>query len=61
MEVKSDSKDLAQVIDLAEAKIRSKEWANGRGDIEGVPKYFIDQARRMESTYGTKVVVFEGK
>ena len=40
--------------------MRSKEWANGRGDIEGVPQYFIAQAERISKQYGAKLVVYEG-
>jgi leucyl aminopeptidase len=40
--------------------MRSKEWANGRGDIEGVPQYFISQAERISKQYGAKLVVYEG-
>lgn len=47
-------------MSLAESKIRSKEWANGRGDIEGTPQYFIKQAQRIGEQFGVKVVVIEG-
>jgi hypothetical protein len=30
-----------EVISLAEARNRSREWANGRGDIEGSPEFFL--------------------
>ena len=32
------------IVRLAEARNRSKEWANGRGDEDGVPQYFEKQA-----------------
>lgn len=32
---------LQQVLSLAEAQNRSREWANGRGDVEAVPVYFL--------------------
>lgn len=47
-------------MSLTESKIRSKEWANGRGDIEGTPQYFIKQAQRIGEQFGVKVVVIEG-
>ena len=49
IQVKSDTKDWAKILNLVESKIRSKEWANGRGDVEGVPRFFIDQAKRISS------------
>lgn len=38
--IKEGSKCAEHIIKLAEAKNRSKEWANGRGDIQGTPAYF---------------------
>jgi hypothetical protein len=58
--VKTDTKSLDQILNLVESKLRSKEWANGRGDIEGVPQYFISQGKRISKTYGVKIVVYEG-
>jgi leucyl aminopeptidase len=58
--VKSDTKSLDLIVNLAESRNRSKEWANGRGDVEGVPQYFIKQAKRISQTYGVKLVVYEG-
>ena len=40
VDVKLDVKCGTHIIKLAEAKNRAKEWANGRGDIEGTPAYF---------------------
>jgi len=45
---------------LVESKLRSKEWANGRGDIEGIPQYFINQAKRISENNGVKLVVYQG-
>lgn len=61
IQVKSDTKSWEQILNLAESKIRSKEWANGRGDIEGTPQFFIKQANRIGESYGVKVVVIEGE
>lgn len=49
-----------QILNLAESKLRSKEWANGRGDIEGIPQYFINQAKRISENNGVKLVVYQG-
>ena len=59
--VKTGTKSWELILNLVEARNRSKEWANGRGDIEGVPQYFIKQAKRISETYGTKLTVFEGE
>ena len=40
VDLKKDMKSAKHIIKLAEAKNQSKEWANGRGDIEGTPAYF---------------------
>ena len=29
-----------RVVSLAEALNKAREWANGRGDIEGTPQFF---------------------
>ena len=58
--VKGDTKSLDLVMNLVESRNRSKEWANGRGDIEGIPQYFIKQSKRISETYGAKLVVYEG-
>lgn len=58
--IKSTTQSIDQILNLVESKLRSKEWANGRGDIEGTPQYFIGQAKRMAETYGVKVVVIQG-
>ena len=58
--IKTDTKALDQVLNLVESKLRSKEWANGRGDIEGVPQYFVNQAKRISETYGVKMTVYQG-
>jgi hypothetical protein len=59
--VDSKSKDVDQILNHALSKIRAKEWANGRGDIEGTPQYFIKQAERISKEYGTKLTVIEGE
>ena len=38
------NKGIQSSIKLAETKNQSKEWANGRGDIEGSPAFFVEQA-----------------
>jgi leucyl aminopeptidase len=38
---------LQQVVSLAEAQNRSREWANGRGDVEAIPAYFLRVAEKL--------------
>jgi hypothetical protein len=40
--IKTGAKNIEQILKLVETRNRSKEWANGRGDIEGTPQYFVD-------------------
>jgi leucyl aminopeptidase len=61
IQIKSDTKDLDQILNLTQSKNKSKEWANGRGDIEGVPQYFINQAKRISTEHGLKLVVYQGE
>jgi leucyl aminopeptidase len=44
-----DSKmvDYESIIKLVQTKNRSKEWANSRGDEDGVPAYFEEVARNL--------------
>ena len=36
---------IEQIVILAEARNKAREWANGRGDIEGTPHYFLTLAQ----------------
>lgn len=38
--VSKDTLNFDQIIKLTEGKIRAMEYANGRGDFDGVPAYF---------------------
>ena len=41
------TKEYDQIVKLVEAKIKSREYANGRGDYDGVPAYFEAEARNF--------------
>ena len=45
MSVHKDTKDYDKILKLVEAKIRSRELANGRGDFDGVPSFFENRAK----------------
>lgn len=46
---------------LAEARNRSKEWSNGRGDEDGVPQYFEKQAHDLAKKLpSVKVTIIKG-
>jgi len=34
---------------------QTKEWANSRGDIDGVPSFFVAEAERIASETGLKL------
>jgi hypothetical protein len=42
------------------AKNQSREWANGRGDVEGVPAFFEHQAENIAKKHGVKMTVIKG-
>ena len=48
--VHKDTKDWAKILILTQAKNRSKEISNGRGDLEGTPAYF----RKMAEDFAAK-------
>lgn len=50
-----------RVINLAEAKNRAREWANGRGDVEGIPKYFRGIAESFCKEHGLELTTFTGE
>ena len=55
-----NAKDIKKVISLAEARNRSKEWANGRGDEDGVPQYFEAEANRLANQLSVEKTVIKG-
>lgn len=59
--LKEGMKDANYIIKLAESKNRSKEWANGRGDVEGTPKYFEQEAFNFSQKHpSVKVKIING-
>lgn len=55
------SPKIHRAINLAEAKNKSKELANGRGDIEGTPQYFKILAREFSLKHSLRLTMFSGK
>ena len=61
VQLKEGTKDAAHIIKLSESKNRSKEWANGRGDIEGTPAYFEHEAFKFAQKHSTvKIKIING-
>ena len=56
-----DSPKVHRAVNLAEAKNKSREWANGRGDIEGTPQYFRKLAKDFAQEHGLRITVFSGE
>lgn len=52
---------MAQIVNLVNAKNRSRELANGRGDVEGIPEYFVQQVLRIKKEYGCNVTIIKGE
>lgn len=52
---------MVHIIDLVNAKNRSRELANGRGDLEGIPEYFVGQVLRIQEQYGCKATIIKGE
>jgi len=49
-----------KIISLAEARNRAREWANGRGDIEGSPEYFLKIAETFANENEVDLTVIRG-
>jgi leucyl aminopeptidase len=54
------SPKIHRAVNLAIAKNRAREWANGRGDVEGVPKYFKGLAEAFCKENGLEITTFTG-
>lgn len=50
-----------QVLNLVQAKVQAREWANGRGDVEGSPEFFLGIAKRLAQQYGLELTVLAGE
>jgi hypothetical protein len=50
-----------EVLNLVHAKIQTREWANGRGDIEGSPEFFLNIANRIAKQYNLVLTVLVGE
>lgn len=48
-------------MNLAEAKNKTKEWTNGRGDVEGIPAYFKKLAKDFAQEYKLILTTFSGE
>ena len=49
-----------EVVNLVEARNQCREWANGRGDIEGNPTTYKRICEDFSREHGLKITVFEG-
>ena len=58
--IDASSKDYDLIVNLAVAKNRSKELANGRGDYDGVPEYFEKLSREFAQNNKLDITVFSG-
>lgn len=50
-----------RVVRLAETRNKTREWANGRGDVEGTPQYFKKLAEEFSQAHGVELTVFSGE
>ena len=51
---------MSRIIELVNARNHSRELANGRGDVEGIPEYFVKQVLRIKDEYNCEVTIFRG-
>lgn len=58
--VDASSKDYDLIINLVVAKNRSKELANSRGDVDGIPEYFEKLSREFAQKNKLDITVFSG-
>ena len=49
------------IIELIHARNHSRELANGRGDVEGIPEYFVKQVLRIKDEYNCEVTIYRGE
>ncbi len=49
-----------QIFNLVNSKNRSRELANGRGDIEGSPDYFVNFIESIKNEYNLKTHIIKG-
>jgi leucyl aminopeptidase len=58
----SSAPQAQRIVDLAHTRNQTREWANGRGDVEGTPQYFqaIAEAFAKENE-GVGVSVISGE
>lgn len=52
--------DAKKVIILAETKNQTREWGNGRGDVESVPQFFQQIAESFAKEEGLDITVISG-
>ena len=60
VEIDKESPKVHRAVNLAESKNKSREWANGRGDIEGTPQYFKKLAQDFALEHGLRITTFSG-
>lgn len=58
--IRNDQKLMSPIIALVDAKNHSRELANGRGDVEGIPEYFVKQVLRIKDEYNCEMTIFRG-
>ena len=54
------SPKIHRAVDLAQARNRAREWANGRGDVQGVPQYFKKLAEEFCQKHGCALTTLTG-
>ena len=60
VEIDKESPKVHRAVNLAESKNKSREWANGRGDVEGIPQYFKKLAQDFALEHGLRITTFSG-
>jgi leucyl aminopeptidase len=50
-----------RLVDLARTRNQTREWGNGRGDVEGTPQYFTQIAETFGKEHNLKVTVISGE
>jgi leucyl aminopeptidase len=49
-----------RIIALSEARNQTREWGNGRGDIEGAPQFFQKISEEFAKEHDLKITVISG-
>lgn len=49
-----------RLIDLANTRNQTREWGNGRGDVEGTPQFFRGIAENFAKESGVEITVISG-